>query len=353
MSNHRINRDLYWDFWKGCAIISVVIIHALFSTRDFQPGTFNNNFGLYFRQLLMFAVPIFFGIAGYFSINPNQKFSSRDFLKSRTKRLLPPYLVWTLIYTAVQQGPEALNLHLLIKKLALGTGIGIGYFVIALFQWILITPLLLKIKRLKTGILISIALTILSTIFYYHFSFVDAESFFSSFPGNALPFFAWSPFYLVGFLVKKFDCRAITNKQYLRVALFAYLTFLILSIIEAHTLNAYGLQSLATSQLKLTSKLMSLNLLILILSKKLPGADQLSGKATLICTLGQRSYSVYLTHMIFMPTTIILLSKFPEIYQLQPLFVALTATIVIGLSITLDRSFKALLPKNNFALIFG
>ena len=83
------NRNVYWDVWKGLAIVGVVLIHATTTAFEFPRGSLNYNFGLSFRQIINFSVPLFFAFSGYFSAISRSE-SAIAYYKSRVSRIVPP-----------------------------------------------------------------------------------------------------------------------------------------------------------------------------------------------------------------------------------------------------------------------
>ena len=78
-------RDNYFSFMKGLAIIGVLFIHT--------PFMIDGPFGIASRQLVTFAVAIFFFLSGYF-IKDGQ-FNIKGIL-----RILIPYTIWSILWFA-------------------------------------------------------------------------------------------------------------------------------------------------------------------------------------------------------------------------------------------------------------
>lgn len=138
-------RSNYWDNWKGIAIISVVAIHASGGAGDFSKESFNWYFGLIFRQLNNFAVPFFLALAGFFAANHLTDYSF-DYYRKRLNRILPPYIFWTTVFVLLKSPSHFFSLDALLRDYICGTGIGIGYFIVVLVQFIFITPIINEAK---------------------------------------------------------------------------------------------------------------------------------------------------------------------------------------------------------------
>ena len=142
-------RSQYWDGWKGVCILVVIALHAIPPPQTFPAGSLKWYVDVISSQLIVFPVAIFFAIAGFFSLGRSS--GSRcehgmDYYKRRSARILPPYLIWTGAFILLEHRSHLLSMKELSKDLLLGTGIGIGYFVIVLAQFVLVTPVLAKLN---------------------------------------------------------------------------------------------------------------------------------------------------------------------------------------------------------------
>lgn len=156
----------YWDAWKGLAILAVVALHATDQSLTFRVGSLNWWFGLTVCQLLDFAVPLFLAIAGYFA-GQSTTSTAAEFYGKRIVRILPPYLFWTLVAVLLVRRPDLQSPRALFDDLVLGQGIGIGYFVIVLLQYVLITPLLRKLTSTRSHLLAMVAISVASLAWNY------------------------------------------------------------------------------------------------------------------------------------------------------------------------------------------
>lgn len=148
------SRSRYWDAWKGYSILAVIGIHAFGPCLKFPLNTFTFHVGFLSEQILDFAVGVFLAVSGYFSgCRDAMDFPAVfSYLRKRFLRLKPPYLTWTAIFILILHPRDFLSLRALFKDVFTGMGIGIGYFVIVLAQFILMAPLLARIRRDVTHI---------------------------------------------------------------------------------------------------------------------------------------------------------------------------------------------------------
>jgi surface polysaccharide O-acyltransferase-like enzyme len=146
-------RFLGIDLFRGLAAFAVVMIHAGGEIVYSESGTLTPDLWVrILTQACQFAVPFFLATSFYFVVGrllkSPEKFSGREFLRSRVTRLLLPYLLWSLIYLAfravkaIQSGDLAQLVQDPIFLIFFG-GSGIHlYFLPLLFTGSLLIPLL-------------------------------------------------------------------------------------------------------------------------------------------------------------------------------------------------------------------
>ncbi|MGO2306112.1 MAG: acyltransferase [Providencia sp.] len=314
-------RNNYWDNWKGIAIIAVVSVHVLSKTSSFPLDSFNNLFGVFLRQFVNFCVALFFFLSGYFTPKDSPE-SNVGFYKKRISKIFLPYLIWTFIYTPIHLLGGDFSLSKFIYNLIFGTGIFIGYFVIALIQLVLLTPFLYKIK-LKSVWLVFMSISLCVSIGYtYYFQLIDHGSPLSKFPFNGLPFFIWLPFYLLGFYLSKIN-RGITLST--RKITYSYVLLVILSLVEAfYWLNSN--REFSVSQLKVTTYLASVAVCLYVIS-----TYKAVDKKSYLTWLGENSYFIYLSHLFVMAPLAVIFRKIPFVYNNSVLYYLVMSICIIML----------------------
>ncbi len=164
-------RSAYWDNIKGILIISVVIIHSIYSLQD---STINN---LIFDALIFFNMPAFVFVAGYFSK------SERSRSTNAILRLLVSYFLFMLPFLLYNTylGKEPKIIHSYYSE----------WFLMALVFWRLITPYLAKFKGIMPAMIIF-------SVLIGFWGTVNGELAFAT---NKIVVF-W-PYFMAGYLLKK------------------------------------------------------------------------------------------------------------------------------------------------------
>jgi peptidoglycan/LPS O-acetylase OafA/YrhL len=375
-------RDQYLDAWKGAAILSVIIIHCSASTGFFALGSGNWYFGLLLRQVLNFPVPIFFVLAGFFAAKKShektpgrpQVFSSPSggltrsgrsggalktplsFYKDRLQYIVPAYLIWTFIYVLIKTPQHLKSWGYLAEDVFAGRGIGVGYFIIVLIQFTLLHPLLIKIQEKRQHVRVMVYTAVLGILLSYGVRLGFPQSAWAQFPYYCLPFIVWCPFYHLGvyFAVQKstdsvgaFGGTLVGFKQL--AALLGFLVFA--SCLEGIYWAHHGYYSLGISQIKITSYLTSIALAWVVM-RRFKGAEQCSHFKPL-AWLGTYSFIIYVSHMLFVPVVQSILKRAHFIYDIQPVFVMLSALLTLLFCVVLIKWMNYFLPQNSTRKYFG
>ncbi|WP_162985724.1 acyltransferase [Virgibacillus halodenitrificans] len=157
-----MKRNLYLDFLKGVAIISVFVIHVNALTFDEENLTI---FSLYFDSFSRFAVPFFFGVLGYMTVTRYIYTENwKDFFQRKGMLIAIPYLLWSLLYFFVptvypflEEGHGKQNSW----DVLLGYSEVHLYFMIPYLTFLIFTPAVVKaIKKFQKQTISRIAIII-------------------------------------------------------------------------------------------------------------------------------------------------------------------------------------------------
>src|SRR5258707_920866 len=84
---------------KGLAIIAVIVLHVLSSVPHVFAGAMTSFSVIVTDQFLRFCVPLFIGLSGYaLASRYGSKIDLPTFFKRRVLRILPQYILWSLIF---------------------------------------------------------------------------------------------------------------------------------------------------------------------------------------------------------------------------------------------------------------
>ncbi|VUS33948.1 acyltransferase [Klebsiella pasteurii] len=331
-------RNNYWDLCKGISIVAVVVIHAAGILSGHSSDDFRTITGIVLRQFINFAVPVFLFISGYFAFNNKPK---ANLVKTRLVRVIIPYLCCSLLYILsdfITKG-KIYSLYDLTEALLLGKAMIVGYFVIVIIQFIIITPAIMMIDREKNHVLLMILITSLGLGYTYITKLYFPQSSFATFPISAIPFFIWYPFFHLGFYLSRYQ-KTIP----LRNIIFPLL--LLLAITEGLFLYKISGYEFATSQVKLSSFLLSICICAFIYNNK-----NANIKKNIFTFFGVNSYPIYLLHMLFLPRATTLTTKLNITEEHPILSIALITLITLLLSAFVTLCVQKLLPKHSRYII--
>ncbi len=147
-------RQNYFDFIKGLAILAVILIHVEYFFVYYFPE--HSTFSFFINNVSRFAVPVFFICSGILLQQniPNWK----TFYWRKIVRILIPYLFVSLMILSASGKAPADFLYLIIS----GNTLVPYYFIIVLIQFYLIYPLLLAVKNNRSLLFISFAVSLIS-----------------------------------------------------------------------------------------------------------------------------------------------------------------------------------------------
>lgn len=279
---------------RGVCIICVVLIHSLMQD---SYTVYNNEINIVIRTTINFAVGIFIFLAGYFIKINEVKKDTLQFYKRKLKRILIPYFIWSVMYIVIfhMDYIKYFNVKELISAFILGKSAAHLYYIVALIQLIIVTPILVKILDMNNK-----GINILMIAITFVYTFINSISNYymkTNIPLYATLFFAWISFYYIGMLIKKQNIRC----NNIRISSILCVTILILFLNIFINIFAYknGLNySYCTSQIKFINSIYIMLVIILVSDM----IYKLSGKkfqSNVLSKIGDKSFGIYLVHLIF------------------------------------------------------
>ena len=268
-----MKKNLKVQVLRGLAIIAVVIIHS----------NIPNYTKVFIRPFINFAVALFIFLSGYLTKLEIPDYKS--FAMKRLKRVIIPYVVWTVIYS-IPQGFDGFWVDLMF-----GRSCGVFYYIFVYVQFVILTPLvatLLKSRYRVWGWLI----TPLSLIvFRYGCTWADVQLLASECKYLCV---VWFSYYYLGMALGN---GIYSPKQNLKKYVIFYVVAIAFSIFEG--LVWYGLNNIdmATTQLRITSLLTSVSFLLLCY-RYLTADERMNHCSKVLFVLGEYSFGIYFSHIL-------------------------------------------------------
>jgi probable poly-beta-1,6-N-acetyl-D-glucosamine export protein len=176
-----INKEYFNEihFLRAFACIGVLFVHVS-ATYYTQAGEVFNWFTYFFNQLGRFGTPTFAVISGFLLFNQVNKrgFLFKQFVTSRTTKIILPFIIWSLFYQFVTVYIMGGNLpadpKVLLYNFTLGQSFYHLYFMAIVVQFYLLFPLL---QLIRNGFAWWIALGLSALSSYYFFNTQDIPYF--------------------------------------------------------------------------------------------------------------------------------------------------------------------------------
>lgn len=282
------NRQTYFDFLRGFAILLVIGIHT-YSVRPFE-GT-SNIIQIGFREAINFAVPLFLAISGFF-IGKKRLDSHGEyltFLKKQVSRVYLPAVVWSIpiAFLWIYKGSGIIES---IAKVLLCNSFAPYYFIVLIIQFYILHPI---IKKLTTypivgwGIILIIN-TVFLFLYNYYFNLDGLPTVVC-----VGPFVYWIVFYYLGVYMSE------SQRDYrLFIPIVLILVGFVSQMIETRYLMSIGKTGVG---IKISSWVYSAGVILLLFSKKVEDVIKNDNKFYhQIVKLGMLSFGIYLTHVYFL-----------------------------------------------------
>lgn len=280
-------RNTYFDFLRGLAIIMVVGIHT-FPAESVSIDTVHGLISIVVRQILNAAVPIFLAISGFFIANRDYSMGSHrhiDFLKRQVKKIYIPALIYSIPWFLLDFHANPENIGIKIANYTF-CGYSIYYFVALIVQYYILSPLLARINN-SGGVILT---TLLSTISILLITYLlKIKHFAIPLLVYAGPFPVWIAFFFLGMYFSKHPYKGT-----LLYPAIASIIGLALSVAEHMYWSSQGSMAFG---IKLSSFIFSGCLIWLLFSTRFQHnfCDNALTKA--INYIGGISFGMYLLHM--------------------------------------------------------
>ena len=138
-------KNRYFQFIRGILIFLVVLIHCMYENEIVK----DNYINIVIRWCINFCVAEFIFLSGYFVNKEKVKENPKKYIVSRFKRLIIPLLMFSFIYTIIGVLKGNWNIKESILRFITFKSEAHLYYVVVLFQLVIITPLILKLLENK------------------------------------------------------------------------------------------------------------------------------------------------------------------------------------------------------------
>ena len=336
------NRFKWADILKGIAIILVVLFHAINANQQlFEHDKFSQVYSFISEFISNIHVPIFFFVAGIFIHKAAEKPLSKS-LSSKSKSLLYPYVIWSIILGALYVTiskihflSKAMSNHLTIKEFLQFPiePITILWFLYALFFITCIYLVLNKYLKFSYIFLLAVLLAVIpgaNFLVYsaWHFSVKIAQ------------FFVYFAFGILFYRLNKDFSYKINKFLFVLVLLNFVVLNTLMTTMTNNSDSAYIFSCLNLT--KLVGTFSGLVALYYI-------AEWLQDKDKILGYIGRYSLYIYLMHPLFVVFIRFVLKKVAVFNHVLPLII-LPTVLSIVLSIV---SYKIIEKAKLNNLLFG
>lgn len=158
------------DYLRGFGILAVILIHVIYDFINRAEVSLVLFINIFADVFITFAVPLFFCVSGlvlFFRYRQSKVFSVIGFYRRRYLTIIPPYLLFSLIYMLFQN--EKLDLKVFIKNVILGRAYPHLWFFLVLIQLYLLFPFIAKIyeyMKKKEGLRYFLIFSLLAQILW-------------------------------------------------------------------------------------------------------------------------------------------------------------------------------------------
>lgn len=326
-----MNKNNYFQMIRGICIFLVIVIHVL-------PG--NTNLNIIIRSFVNFAVGVFIFLSGYFVNTEKVIEEPKKWMIIRLKRIGIPFILFSTLAAIRHLILYEDSLGKFLINIILGKGSPELYYLIALMQYIVMTPILIKILKSNKKFLNNCV--ILITPIYLIIIDILQIKFDYTLPMRGTIFPAWIIFYYLGLYYKMYK-EKLNMKFNSKLVIILPICIAILNSIINVFMHSKGISyTYLTSQIKLTNMIYTIFIIFAIC--KLENKVKENEK---IVKLGDLSFGIYLVHYYFT-----LIYKYLNIFEnniLNTLFGTIIITIISYYSVYIIKK----ITKDKFIKILG
>ena len=288
---------------RAIAIIAVVLIHT---------NSPDNTSQIVIRPFINFSVALFLFLSGYLTKLQNSDWKS--FCIKRVTRVFIPYAIWTVIYALFSGDLKRIPINLATAGAAAPF-----YYIFVYIQFVLITPLLVKLAQSKYryyGFIIS-PISLLLCDYPSGMTGIEKNQLFTII--TWLSCLSWFTFYYLGLLLG----NRIVQVRYSIKSMGVLLAIsIVLQMVESYVWLRMGASNIGT-QSKITSLITSC--IVLLIVHVLLTQRRITTQNRFLLLIGDYAFGIYLIH----PLLIMLAMKYALTYYEQIPYLVNTAIILM------------------------
>lgn len=284
-------RNFNLDIIRCIAIAFVICIHSMGKLNDnveIPTSDINYIMYLFLSSIIYMGVPLFVMLSGALLIGKSE--APQIFLKKRLKRILIPFLIWSIIVFCLDKITNHQTFDIIqsitdfsVKFLTSGVH-GIYWYIYMLIGLYLLTPILQKVFKdispsLRNYLIIVITLSIIIQHIVPHI-YVEKSIFFK----YSFPYLIYIGYYIGGYY---FYAYANKTKKFRKITICGFLVFYLIGIINT-------IKPFTTFPIQFFQSLFFFG--ILLSTKIKASGNKLN---TFITFISNTSYGIYLSHFLF------------------------------------------------------
>ncbi len=310
------------DYLRGFAILGVIMIHTTGWFTTVGSLTYVTGAMLFVDTLSGYAVPLFLFISGFVLFhNYSSKFKLLEFYKKRVLSIIPPYIIFSILYMAYEYtigGVTNFSLKSIVSNLIFAKSSYHFWYIIIIIQFYVLYPVIAKLyvyckqkNKVDSLLALSLIIQVCWNYFFQHgFPLLDQNNLFVSIVSKmGFVFLSHIFYFMIGIyiadnipLIQNFLSKIRTK---LLIVICIFLAISVSSIyIDIYYHHATGLRSSIYYLINPILFCFAFVLFYKISSVLMIKKNIIS---LVICNLGRYSFGIYLVHLIFVNLIIILL----------------------------------------------
>ncbi|MFS0750349.1 acyltransferase [Oceanobacillus sp. 1P07AA] len=314
---------------RAIACMMVVLVHI--SAISHSNSFFADNWSLYINQISRVGTPIFAVISAFLLFNSikDKKLNLKRFFKSRTTKIVLPFIIWTIVYLAVKSylGKDVFsNMGQVINYFLLGTSHYHLYFIITVIQFYIIFPIL-QLPKNRIVILVMFLLSIPLNFYWYNIdNFTFDNTIINSILNHRSFILNWIAYFMFGAVLVYFYKELISFTYKARYLIFSAFILMMFMMVNEIT---HGVVLTSSRE----ENLFYVPIVILFLLTTFNYIKNFNRTVNVITLIGNYSMGIYLIH----PLIIIFLRETFALYPLVSYQLIIVFMVVLTLSILITQ----------------